>query len=589
MKRLLSIFLAAIIAIISPMSASASSYILDDSTMSRFSKNGIYYYNPKGVRTCTSFSGNITVYGSTAAEKIWTGLTSFMSEEQAAGIMGNMQHESNYFNPVQHEISKKNEYQPGFNLLGNPNISYGVGLIQWSFSRRINLLNYIKSQNAELLSYFENYEKYSPDYTITGDKFIELTDDQTADTLIAIELQFLKDELENSWPEFFNTSSTYDAAKYFLEKVEIPQNPYISSHPERVTDAEKYYSEFSGKTISASNFSNSVITDGSTLNIIGDSITEGSKSDILSLMDKTSIDSEVGRSFESGIEILKNTELKDSLVFALGTNSVNVSESQINEVIRLTGNHNLYFITNYTTSNDYANNNSLFKSAADNNSNVYLIDWAKSVSDNPSKYLGSDGIHPTEDGRKLFAELIYNAITSHTNLSDGCVTASGNYGTLQEYVLKYAWPDYHRAPYTELMPDYNSAVSSRLASGAYVGGIRYRGVDCGGFVTTLMQESGFEPDYNTGDHAGATDEQEAWVKSHGWTLLNSSESTEIDTSVLQPGDVAFSTGHTFVYVGDIPGFNSKIASASLDERAPMAGHESLIFGNGTIVRWYRKG
>jgi hypothetical protein len=59
---------------------------------------------------------------------------------------------------------------------------------------------------------------------------------------------------------------------------------------------------------------------------------------------------------------------------------------------------------------------------------------------------------------------------------------------------------------------------------------------------------------------------------------------------LQAGDGAFSRGHTFIYVGEIPGFDSVIASASIggsSARAPMAGTEGLLEGNGAIVRWYR--
>lgn len=417
MKRLLAILFAAL-TLTTPVAASP--YILDDETMSRYDKNGIYYYNPKGSRSCSSYAGEIAVYGTVAAEKLWTGLTSFMSAEQAAGVMGNMQHESNYFNPVQHQVSELSVHQPGFNLQDNPGVSYGIGLIQWSYSRRINLLNYIASQDPGLLDYFENYATYSSDYTVTGDKFIELAGEDTMNSLIAYELQYLKDELDAHWPDFYNTTSVYDAAKYFLENVEKPADPSIDAHPERATDAEGYYNQFADLAISG---------------------------------------------------------------------------------------------------------------------------------------------------------------------TGGC-GYSGDYGMLQEYVLKYAWPEYHAPVYVDLMPDYADAIAYRSSAGKYVGGISYRGVDCGGFVTTLMQESGFAPDYNSG--GGDTNAQEDWVKANGWTLLNASESTEVDTSVLQPGDVAFSTGHSFVYVGDLPGFDSNIASSSLDERAPMAGRESLVFGNGTIVRWYRK-
>jgi hypothetical protein len=140
------------------------------------------------------------------------------------------------------------------------------------------------------------------------------------------------------------------------------------------------------------------------------------------------------------------------------------------------------------------------------------------------------------------------------------------------------------------MPDYANAVSQSISEGRYVGGSinGVPGIDCGGFVTILVQNSGLEPNYN--DTKGTTDVQEAWVKSHNWTLLNSSASVPVDTSILQAGDVAFSNGHTFIYVGEIPGFDSNIASASYGQssaRAPMAGLEDLHHGNGSVVRWYR--
>ena len=142
------------------------------------------------------------------------------------------------------------------------------------------------------------------------------------------------------------------------------------------------------------------------------------------------------------------------------------------------------------------------------------------------------------------------------------------------------------------MPAYAEAVTRSISEGRYVGGsvAGVPGIDCGGFVTILVQNSGLEPEYNDGK--GNTDAQEAWAKSHGWQLLNSASSIAVDTSILQPGDVAFSSGHTFIYVGEIPGFDSVIASASYSTigagRAPMAGREDLMHGNGVTVRWYRK-
>lgn len=402
----------------------ATVFALDDSVLDFFDQNHIYYYNPFGSSNCVAYNGTITVYGSTAAEKIWTGLTSFLTDEQAAGVMGNMQHESNSFNPAQHEVALMNAHQPGFDLGSNPKVSYGIGLIQWSGGRRIGIYNYIKSKSPDLIPYLENYSTYSVGYTINGDKFIELAGDDVANSLIAVELEYLKQELDNtsSYNGIYQQSTVYDTAKYFLEHIEIPQNPNIESHPERATDAQKYYDQFHGASIGSS---------------------------------------------------------------------------------------------------------------------------------------GSSG-------------------------------SCGVYGDLANYVIRYAWPEHHNAPYVNRMPDYADIVATRQSAGKYVGGSvnGVAGIDCGGWVTTLLQESGFEPNYN--DTNGATDTQEAWAQSHGWTRLN--PSGDVDTSTLQPGDVAFTDGHTWVYVGEIEGFGSKIASASYSTdgdstaRAPMAGMESY-----SGARWYRKG
>lgn len=152
-------------------------------------------------------------------------------------------------------------------------------------------------------------------------------------------------------------------------------------------------------------------------------------------------------------------------------------------------------------------------------------------------------------------------------------------GDLPTLVKSYAWPEYHEKPYVQRKPAYIQAIAAAKKEGKYIGGCE--GVDCGGFVTTLLNNSGFDPEYNYAGKGGNTTIQESWAKKN-WQNLGSGSS--IDTATLQPGDVAFSPGHTFVYIGNIEGFGSNIASASLCGRAPMAGAESLTAN----TRWYRK-
>lgn len=584
---------------------SVPTFAISDALWDEYGINGIYYYDPTGSNS-GCYSGDVTLAGSTAAEKIWSGLTTFMTPEQAAGVMGNMSHESNRFNPVQHEKSQHDKYwnNGNFDIINDtgrnhdPGRPYGIGLIQWSWERRVDLLKYIQNKDASLMTYFLQPETYSPGYEVNGDKFIELAGEDVFNRLVQYELEFLKDELNtySSYKGIFKTTTVEEAAEYFLYNVEKPKNPE-GSKATRIATAVDVYNSFNGASLSPSGGFDNI--GGSSVTIIGDSITVGSTSQLQSKLPQVKIDAEVGRQFTTGIDIAKSIDLRKIVVFALGTNNNALTSSQVEEIINIVGpERNLYFVTNYGNY-DYTNNNQLLNDAASNNSNVNIIDWSGAVSIDPSKYISSDGVHPTDAGRTLFANLVYNAITASNLTSNGCTVS----GDLISAVKAYAWPTYHSAPFTERMPAYAEVVAKRQSERKYVGGSvdGVAGIDCGGFVTTVMQESGFSVDYN--GYISNVPPQERWVRENGWTLINADENSVVDTSLLQPGDVAFSgelgsAGHTFLYVGEVDGFDSNIASASYSRgtnayaRAPMAGTESLTYKSSTEhipVRWYRKG
>ncbi len=171
--------------------------------------------------------------------------------------------------------------------------------------------------------------------------------------------------------------------------------------------------------------------------------------------------------------------------------------------------------------------------------------------------------------------------------SAACSSGSGGSSELQNYTLKYAWKELKHNPRKERTPDYTNAISTAVNEGRYVG---EEGIDCGGFVTTLLYDSGFDKTYNKDAKGGPTYEQEAWAKAN-WQRLGAANGTyEPDGSKftedkLQPGDVAFSQGHTWIYVGEISGFESKYASASQGIKAPSAGEEGFFYDQNV---WYRK-
>ena len=99
----------------------------------------------------------------------------------------------------------------------------------------------------------------------------------------------------------------------------------------------------------------------------------------------------------------------------------------------------------------------------------------------------------------------------------------------------------------------------------------------------LIRNSGYDEGYNYQGKGGPTSTQERWMKEN-WHHIGSS--TIVKPEELQPGDVAINAAHTFVYTGEVDGFGSKIASASLDERAPMADTNQQPTQAG--YNWYRK-
>ena len=204
-----------------------------------------------------------------------------------------------------------------------------------------------------------------------------------------------------------------------------------------------------------------------------------------------------------------------------------------------------------------------------------------------SRDVGKTGL--SEARKNAYTKGVVDAIkqTIKGGESDGTCANNKSFagGNLADTTKAYAWPTYKGLTIAATTAWQDASQKAR-SEGRYIGGIQHPGIDCGGFVTTLLVDSGFAPNYNYGGKlsagAGATPTQRAWADAN-WENLG--PGSKINVADLQPGDVAHLPGHTFVFVGNIDGFESNIASASLDERAPMAGKESLTAGNTT---WYRQ-
>lgn len=202
------------------------------------------------------------------------------------------------------------------------------------------------------------------------------------------------------------------------------------------------------------------------------------------------------------------------------------------------------------------------------------------LTDKPSKW----------DGVAKIAAGVNEAMKGSAEPADNggdCAENGAVSGDLQATTKNYAHAEYHAAPFIERRPAYAEAVEKAKRDGRYYGGtVRgVEGIDCGGFVTLLVQDSGYDKNYNYGDRGGGnTVTQEQWLKEN-WEQISPKS-----TGDLKPGDVAVNSEHTYIFVGDVEGFNSKIASASYTTyenggRAPMAGKETPADSN---FNWYRK-
>lgn len=173
--------------------------------------------------------------------------------------------------------------------------------------------------------------------------------------------------------------------------------------------------------------------------------------------------------------------------------------------------------------------------------------------------------------------------------AQSCLPTEGGKGLIG-LVKQYAWEEYKGVGTKEAIKPtdaYRDAVQAAIGQKRYVGGTMYPGIDCGGFVTILIVDSGFDKEYNYGSllakGAGNTIRQEAWLKKN-WKRISDTDPTD-----RQPGDVAINDTHTYIYVGPEAFPNKKpIASASWDERAPMQGSESVVNNGYSQFRWYRK-
>ncbi|UQN30540.1 phage tail tip lysozyme [Brachybacterium kimchii] len=169
------------------------------------------------------------VVGDDIREKVWNYLRGAgYSEEQAAGVMGNIERESK-FNPF---VSQGGS--------GTPTVSSGWALVQWTADRHAAV------RDAVIKELGAKYYVGAP----TIDQLPGSLTDEDVDKMVLFQMRYIISELEG--PEkaagdaLANSTSVEDATRVFESKYE---RAGVSAIDERVANAQKIYEQFKGSKV----------------------------------------------------------------------------------------------------------------------------------------------------------------------------------------------------------------------------------------------------------------------------------------------------------------------------------------------------
>ena len=561
-------------------------FAIDQDTLKFYAKNNILYYDPTGSE-CVGGS-SISVFSGDLPEETIQKIESAKIKERAEKNMERYLYAQKETGLPWQVLAILHEREAGMDP--NSTILNGESLTphynvdgQWVSGDpnedAVNAANHFIS-NAKMV------------YGITDFNSLE----NVANGFLAYNRGFMYKALGNTWDESPYVMNYYDKDHWDMKWIHADSWDDIKkvyrNHVEGTTNYQLgaltlFVYLGGGDTSSLGTGTRSA--DGSNITIVGDSITYITHSGYNAFSDKlpsADITAQGSRDFKTGIDIIKDPQneaayhhekygtphtdilssnLRQNVVFALGSNETTVSESQINDVISTLGSErNIYFITNYAVpgsaygGNDYTSNNQRFKEAAEKNNNVYLIDWAAEASAHHDEYI-SDGIHPTKEGAEVFANLIYNAVnkstgTSICNPSSGSAW-SGDFPFYNQCDPK--WGNYEYGPngiaggsgYSSICasacgPSSFAMMATKLlgreilpsetADIAGKAGMHIPGNGSSWSITeTLINKGGYELDYKDLNWSGTTDQKIALINQYlqdGWMIHTSGSGASPFTS-----------------------------------------------------------
>lgn len=157
----------------------------------------------------------------------------------------------------------------------------------------------------------------------------------------------------------------------------------------------------------------------SDVTVIGDSVTLRSSQAFADILPDAQVDAAVSRNFTEAYSIFTNhissDTLSSTIVLAIGVNSLGNYQSDLEQFIdALPSGHRLIIVTPYNSKNDYqvevVRNYEL--GLAKKYDYITVADWYQTAVDNPSIWIGSDGVHYSEttEGANLYVTTIKDAI-----------------------------------------------------------------------------------------------------------------------------------------------------------------------------------
>lgn len=184
-------------------------------------------------QTCTDASGGAPgpsdVVGGDIEEQVWNYVRGAgYTEEQTAGVMGNLKHESQ-FNPWAAE-----------NASTAPDLGKGWGLAQWTADRHAAV------RDAVIAELGDDFYFGAPDLTTIPS---EMSEDDV-DTMVLFQLRYIIRELEtnekSAGEHLASTTTVEEASRSFEIRYERPEP---GSTEKRISHAQAYLEQYSGSAV----------------------------------------------------------------------------------------------------------------------------------------------------------------------------------------------------------------------------------------------------------------------------------------------------------------------------------------------------